>query len=121
MPWVFKDGIPIYQQIEEVLKLRIASGAYTPGEKLPSVRDLAAEATVNPNTMQRALSEMERDGLLYSERTSGRFVTTDEKVLKDMKEKLVEVAVGEMFAKLSRLGLSKEEALEFIRSYAEKE
>lgn len=64
-------------QLIEQIKLRIISGFYRPGERLPSVRDMAAEAAVNPNTMQRALSELERDGLLYTQRTSGRFITED--------------------------------------------
>ena len=67
MKWIFKDGIPIYSQIVEQMKLHIASGAYKMGDKLPSVRDLAVEAGVNPNTMQRAFAELERDGLLHSD------------------------------------------------------
>ena len=73
MKWIFKDGIPIYSQIVEQMKLHIASGAYKMGDKLPSVRDLAVEAGVNPNTMQRAFAELERDGLLHSERTRGKY------------------------------------------------
>ena len=78
MEWNFKSGIPIYTQIIDEMTMRIASGYYGPGDKLPSVRDLAMDAGVNPNTMQRALAELERRGLVFSERTSGRFVTKED-------------------------------------------
>ena len=77
MAWKFNDNAPIYLQIVNTLKRNIASGAYPPGSRLPSVRDLALEAGVNPNTMQRALSELERSGLVNSQRTAGRFITED--------------------------------------------
>ncbi len=72
MAWEFKDGIPIYRQLVRRLEISIAAGEYQSGEKMPSVRDLAMEAGVNPNTMQRALAELEAGGLLHSERTAGR-------------------------------------------------
>ena len=117
MSWTFKDGIPIYQQIIQVMQYRIASGTYSPGEKLPSVRDLALEAGVNPNTMQRALSEMERDGLLHAERTSGRFITTNEGVLTDLRDSLASECIHEMFENLSRLGLAPDQAMEAVKTY----
>ena len=78
MGWKIDDGRPIWTQLKEQMIKRIVSGTYSSGEKLPSVRDLAGEAGVNPNTMQKALAELERMGLVYSQRTSGRFVTDDE-------------------------------------------
>ena len=78
MEWIFEQGRPIYTQIVEQIRINIANGTYEPGQQLPSVRDLAMEAAVNPNTMQRAFSELERDGLIYTVRTSGRFVTEEE-------------------------------------------
>ena len=75
MKWDFSSDAPIYAQLILQIKVGIVSGAFPPGERLPSVRDLATEAGVNPNTMQRALTELERDGLVYSQRTAGRFVT----------------------------------------------
>ena len=78
MPWKLDSNLPIYTQIIEHIQLDIISGLYQPGDRLPSVRDLAAEASVNPNTMQKALSELERSGLLHSQRTSGRFITEDD-------------------------------------------
>ena len=78
MPWNLDDSRPIYLQLMEKIQQDIVSGTYRPGEKLPSVRELALDAAVNPNTMQKALSELERSGLVYSQRTSGRFITEDE-------------------------------------------
>ena len=121
MPWVFKDGIPIYQQIIQRMQYEIASGRYVPGEKLPAVRELALEAGVNPNTMQRALSEMEREGLLYTERTSGRFVTTDERALLALRDSLASTCIEDMFTSLRHLGLEGEKALEAIRACQEKQ
>ena len=77
----FDNGLPIYLQIVKEMTLRALSGAMEPGEKIPPVRELAAEFGVNPNTMQRAMAEMEREGLVYTERTSGRFLTKEEGVL----------------------------------------
>jgi len=109
MEWNFKNGIPIYSQIIDEMTMRIASGAYAPGDKLPSVRDLAMEAGVNPNTMQKALSELERKGLVYSERTSGRFITKDEKVLETLHEGLAERYFDELSEKLRKIGMSEKE------------
>ena len=78
MDWNFRNDQPIYSQLTQRLTEAIVSGIYAPGEKLPSVRELAVEAGVNPNTVQRALSELERDGLVFSQRTAGRFVTENE-------------------------------------------
>ena len=77
MQWQFSNDAPIYTQLIQQVKVGIVTGAFPPGERLPSVRDMATEAGVNPNTMQRALAELERDGLVYSQRTAGRFVTED--------------------------------------------
>ena len=81
MNWQFSNSAPIYTQLIGQIRAGIVSGALAPGERLPSVRDLAMEAGVNPNTMQRALTELERDGLVYSQRTSGRYVTEDRDVI----------------------------------------
>ena len=81
MPWNLDADRPIFLQILERIRMDIISGKYTPGEKLPSVRELAAQAAVNPNTMQRAFAELERTGLVYSKRTSGRFITEDQEMI----------------------------------------
>jgi DNA-binding transcriptional regulator YhcF (GntR family) len=109
MEWNFREGIPIYTQIIDEMTMGIASGAYKPGDKLPSVRDMAMEAGVNPNTMQRALAELERRGLVYSERTSGRFVTKEESVLMDLHEELAKKYFEEFAAKLRKIGMDDSE------------
>lgn len=85
MPWNLDSDRPIYLQLMERIQHDIISGTYKPGDKLPSVRELAMEASVNPNTMQKALSELERIGLVHSRRTSGRFITEDETMIKQLK------------------------------------
>ena len=85
MPWNLNSSRPIFIQLIEIIQIDIISGKYAPGGKLPSVRDLAAEAAVNPNTMQKALSELERSGLVFSQRTSGRFITEDTKMIEELK------------------------------------
>ena len=88
MPWDLDNERPIYLQLMERIQQDIVSGVYKPGDKIPSVRDLALDAAVNPNTMQKALSELERSGLVYSQRTSGRFITEDTEMLKNLKRDL---------------------------------
>ena len=119
MEWNFKNGIPIYTQIVDEMTMRIASGTYKPGEKLPSVRDLAMDAGVNPNTMQRALSELERRGLVFSERTSGRFVTKEDDVLKTLHENLAKKYFEEFADKLRKIGMSGEQIAEAVRRWLE--
>ena len=104
MNWDLKSDRPIYFQLKEQIELRIISGIYPLGSRLPSVRDMATEAAVNPNTMQRALAELENQGLLYSQRTSGRFVTEDEEVIKTMKYSLAQNIIKEFMEKMRSLG-----------------
>ena len=82
----FDANKPIYLQIVERIKAQIINGNYSPGEKMPSVRDFVAQMAVNPNTMQRALAQLESEGLIYTERTSGRFVSLDDKTIKTTKD-----------------------------------
>ena len=115
MSWSLNSDRPIFVQIIEHMEMDIVSGALQPGSKVASVRELASEAAVNPNTMQRALSEMERRGLMHSERTSGRFVTDDENVIEALKKELAASGVDGFVAQMRRLGLDKEEVLNMIR------
>ena len=115
MPWKLDSSRPIYLQLMERIQHDIISGVYRPGDKIPSVRDLALEASVNPNTMQKALSELERSGLVYSQRTSGRFITEDEKMLKKMKMDLAAEHIQQFFEQMHHLGFIDEEALDLIR------
>jgi len=119
MPWELKSDRPIYSQLIEQLELKICSGVYPLGSKLPSVRDLAQEAAVNPNTMQRALAKLEEDGLLYSNRTSGRFVTEDVNMVKQVKNRLAKEHVQVFLKKMTELGFDYEEILSIITTIAE--
>ncbi|MCD8187282.1 MAG: GntR family transcriptional regulator [Ruminococcus sp.] len=117
MVWEFSYDKPVYIQIIEELKIRMISGVYKPGERIPSVRELAEEARVNPNTMQKALSELEREGFLVSLRTSGRTVTADESVIRTLKDNSAENAVREFGETMGRIGVSPEDAIELLRKY----
>ena len=101
MEWQLRNDLPIYSQLIEQIKQAIVSGAFPPGERLASVRDLAMEAGVNPNTMQRALQELEREGLVFSQRTSGRFAQAGERA-------------GAFLSSMEKLGYSGEEILSLI-------
>ncbi len=114
MSWEFNPDRPIYTQLIEQIELKICSGTYTPGAKLPPVRELAQEASVNPNTMQRALARLEDDGLLYSHRTSGRFVTEDSKKVRQVKNRLVQQLIGDFLDRMLQLGFAHEEILSAI-------
>ena len=95
----------------------IVSGIYCPGERLPSVRELALDAAVNPNTMQKALSELERSNIVYSQRTSGRFITEDEHMLKQLKNELAAEHIQEFFEKMKQLGFPQEETLALVKEH----
>ncbi|MDO4287472.1 MAG: GntR family transcriptional regulator [Eubacteriales bacterium] len=121
MQWNLTDDRPIYAQLMETITLSITSGALPAGSRLPSVRDLAAEAGVNPNTMQRALSELERAGLLYSQRTAGRFVTDQ---LENITQKRKELAMEQIHAFLRSMrdmGYTSEETIALIRQAIKEE
>lgn len=121
MSWTLDNDRPIYLQLMERIQRDIIAGVYQPGDKLPSVRDLALEAAVNPNTMQKALSELERSGLVYSQRTSGRFITEDTEMLTQMKKELATEHIQEFFQKMEQLGFSRAELLTLITKAAEGE
>ena len=119
MSWELNSERPIYAQIIEKVMIDIVSGHYQPGEKLPSVRDLASDAAVNPNTMQKALSELERSGLVYSQRTSGRYITEDRTMIENAKKELAHTQIQEFIKKMNQLGMSKEETIALIQSSKE--
>ncbi len=116
MEWKFEAGAPIYAQIVETLRVKIVSGSIRPGEKLAPVRELALEAGVNPNTMQRALTELEREGLLYTRRTSGRFVTEDAGVLDAARRDLARRKLRAFLESMGELGFTGEELLALLKS-----
>ncbi len=114
MKWVLVSDRPIYTQLLEQVERAIIAGSFQPGEKLPGVRDMAAEAGVNPNTMQRALMELERRGLIYSQRTSGRYVTEDIHMIETVKSEIAKEVVENFFKQMEALGYSKEETRTII-------
>ena len=121
MDWQIRDDAPIYSQLVAQIKLGIAAGALSPGERLPSVRDLATEAGVNPNTMQRALQELERQGLGYSQRTSGRFVTEDREMIEAAKSALAAEQVRSFLDAMARLGYMRDDILRLIEARIKEE
>lgn len=121
MPWNLDSSRPIYLQIIERVQMDIITGRYQPGDKLPSVRDLAQEAAVNPNTMQKALSELERSGLIYSQRTSGRFITEDKELIHQMKKELAAAEVSAFVAHMRQLGITPEEIRQLLAETIEEE
>ena len=104
MEWHFNSDAPIYAQLVEQLTLRIVTAVYPPGQRIPPVRELAVEAGVNPNTMQRALGELERLGLVFSQRTSGRFVTEDTEMIDRAKQDLASRRITEFLRAMKDLG-----------------
>lgn len=114
MTWEFKDSTPIYSQLIEQIQLQILSGIYSPGEKIPSVREMASIASVNPNTMQKALTELEKKGLLYTQRTAGRFITGDIKMIQNLQRELAKEQIENFFINMEAIGFTKEETIKLI-------
>ena len=121
MNWKFTGDRPVYQQIMALIRGAILKGELPPGGKVPSVRDLAAEAQVNPNTMQRALTELERDGLVFSQRTAGRFVTEDKTMIEQAKRGLAERHIKMFLAAMLRLGYQPEEIVTLLQQETSEE
>lgn len=111
----YASSTPIYLQLVDQLKHRIISGELTAGSKLESVRDLAMSFEVNPNTMQRALSELERDHLVYAERTAGRFITQDKELIAKMREEVAQEIIETFIQQMKSIGFSNQEAIELIQ------
>ena len=115
MDWKFTGDRPIWQQLTEQLTLRILKGQYPPGERLPAVRELAAQAGVNPNTMQRALAQLEQEGLARADRTAGRLVTQDAAALEAARLREARSVVQGYVQAMSALGYSRERAVELLK------
>lgn len=114
MAWNLNSDRPIFLQIVERIQMDIISGKYQPGDKLPSVRDFAAEAAVNPNTMQKAFAELERIGLVYSQRTTGRFITEDITMINESKTAFAQEKIIEFLSLMQQLGFNNEEIISLI-------
>lgn len=121
MDWKLTGDRPIWQQLTEQVALRILTGEYPPGSRLPAVRELAAQAGVNPNTMQRALQELEREGLVYSQRTAGRFVTEEAEKIAGVKKDLAARQVRDFLGAMEKLGFQGGELLALIRENMKEE
>ena len=115
MEWKLDDNRPIWIQLKEQLTRKILSGWYHAGEKLPSVRELAAEAGVNPNTMQRELAGLDMEGLTVTNRTMGRTVTEDQAVIEGMRGSLAEGIIRQFYESAAELGYTKAQALELLK------
>lgn len=115
MLWKLNSDRPIYAQIVERIQMQIVSGYYPPGGRLPSVRELATEAGVNPNTMQKAFSELERGGLIITQRTSGRTVTEETRVIKTTQKELAAIQIQEFLTQMKALGYELNEIISLLK------
>lgn len=120
MAWTFDADRPIYAQVVEEITRRIICGTYAPGDRLPTVRELAAEAAVNPNTMQKAMAELEAKRLVYAQRTAGRFVTEDMEEIRRCRETLAQNKVKEFLHSMESLGYTPVQVQELCRMMTER-
>ena len=114
MGWHFDADRPIYMQLLELIQQRIITGTYGPGEQLPPVRELALEAGVNPNTMQKAMTELERTGLIHAQRTTGRFVTEDVQMIRDLRQQLALARIADFMHSMQELGYERMEIIKLM-------
>ena len=114
MKFTFDNNIPIYIQVLEYMKIYLISGVFKCGEKLPSVRDFAETFKVNPNTMQKALSELESMRLIYTERTNGKYVTNDKKLIEKLKDEYAITLAKSYFNGMKRIGLGKADSIKYL-------
>lgn len=121
MAWNLSNARPIYAQIIERIEMQIISGYYKPGDRLPSVREFAAEAGVNPNTMQKALGELERKQLIITQRTSGKVVTEDFSMIEDVRKQFANEQIKMFLQKMNELGIGKEETIQMLQGVSEEE
>ena len=119
MAWQFTSDRPVYVQIAERIKLSVLSGNYQPGQQIPSVRQLALEAAVNPNTVQHAFTELENDGVIISQGTMGRYVTEDISVIEECRKKLAEQTVKAFIKNIGKLSVTKSEIIKLIEEEME--
>ena len=121
MDYIFDNERPIYVQLVEKLRVEIVSGKLKSGERIPSVRELALTARVNPNTMQKALAELESEGLIYTERTNGKFVTDNKELIEKIKTELAKEKVNNYINDMKNIGLNFEDALQYLQELGRKE
>ena len=119
MEFTFDNNIPIYIQLLEYMKIYLISGVFKCGEKLPSVRDFATNFKVNPNTMQKALAELESMNLIYTERTNGKYVTNDKKVIEKLKDEYAITLARSYFQGMKKIGLGKADSIKYLEGIDE--
>lgn len=115
MDYIFDNERPIYIQLVEIIRTQIVSGKFQKGERLPSVRELALTMKVNPNTMQKALVELENEKLIYTERTNGKYVTEDENLIGEVKKELAKEKVNNYLNSMNDIGISYDEAIKYLQ------
>ena len=120
MNLTFDNNIPIYLQVLEYLKIYLISGVFKSGEKLPSVREFAVNFKVNPNTVQKALSELEDMKLIYTERTNGKYVTNDEKLIKKLKDEYAMTLAKSYIVGMKKIGLGKADSIKYLEEIDKK-
>ena len=116
MGFDFNNNTPIYFQIAEILKIKIISGELAPGERLPSVRDLSVDLKANPNTVQRALGDLESEGLIFTERTNGKFITGDTALIDGYKSKYADSLARQYMESMQKIGFDKNGAIERLQN-----
>ena len=121
MDYIFDNERPIYVQLVEKLRIEIVSGKLKNGERIPSVRELALTARVNPNTMQKALAELEAEGLVYTERTNGKFVTANKELIEKIKRKLAKEKVNNYIKDMKNIGITYEQSIQYLQELGGKE
>ena len=119
MEFTFDNNIPIYIQLLEYMKIYLISGVFKCGEKLPSVREFSTTFKVNPNTMQKALAELESMKLIYTERTNGKFVTKDEKLIAKLKDEYAIALAKSYFNGMKKIGLGKADSIKYLEGIDE--
>lgn len=115
MDYIFDNERPIYVQLVEKLRIEIVSGKSQSGERIPSVRELALTARVNPNTMQKALAELESEGLIYTERTNGKFVTDNKELIEKIKRELAVEKVNNYIKDMKNIGITYEQSIQYLQ------
>ena len=119
--YIFDNERPIYVQLVEKLRIEIISGKLKNGERIPSVRELALTTRVNPNTMQKALAELENEGLIYTERTNGKFVTDNKELIEKVKRELAQEKVNNYINDMKNIGITYEQSIQYLQELGRKE
>lgn len=119
MEMTFDNNIPIYIQVLEYMKIYLISGVFKCGERLPSVREFSTSFKVNPNTMQKALSELESMNLIYTERTNGKFVTQNTELIEKLKDEYASTLAKSYFQGMKRIGLGKADSIKYLEGIDE--